>query len=49
MAEEKQTPEINDMITQDDTDVLRFVLENTRGTAPVSVYRQVDFSDDEAA
>ncbi len=49
MAEEKQTSEINDMITQDDTDVLRFVLENTRGATPVSVYRQADFSDDDTA
>lgn len=49
MAEEKQTLEIDDTLSPDDTDVLRFVLENTRGTSPVSVYNQADFSDDEVA
>jgi hypothetical protein len=49
MAEEKQTFEIDDTLSPDDTDVLRFVLENTRGTTPVSVYRQADFSDDDTA
>jgi hypothetical protein len=47
MAEEKQTFEIDDTISPDDTDVLRFVLENTRGSSPVSVYRQADFNDDD--
>lgn len=46
MAEEKQTPiiddEIRDTLTADDTDVLRYVLKNTRGIAPVSVYNQAD-------
>lgn len=49
MAEEKQTLEIDDTLSPDDTDVLRFVLENTRGTKPVSVYNQSDFLDDESA
>jgi hypothetical protein len=47
MAEEKQTFEIDDTISPDDTDVLRFVLENTRGSSPVSVYRQADFNADD--
>ena len=42
MAEEKQTEIINDTLTQDDTDMLRAVLqsEHTRGIAPVSLYNQ---------
>lgn len=45
MAEEKQTqPEELDILTQDDTDMLRAVLEDphSRGITPVSVYRQDD-------
>ncbi|MGB4761857.1 MAG: hypothetical protein WBP12_00705 [Candidatus Saccharimonas sp.] len=52
MAEEKQTPEnIDDTLSHDDTSVLRYVLEHTRGAAPVSVYNQsemFDFDEDEA-
>jgi hypothetical protein len=48
MAEEKQTFDIDDTLTADDTDVLRYVLENTRGIAPVALYNQADFTDDEA-
>ena len=33
----------------DDTDALRYVLKNTKGIAPVSVYREADYlaEDDE--
>ena len=44
MAEEKETfDEIDDTLGSDDTDALRYVLENTRGIAPVALYRQADF------
>ena len=48
MAEEKQTSEmITVTLTQDDTDVLRAVLESehSRGIAPVSLYREADFAE----
>ena len=52
MAEEKQThnaEQINDMLTSDDTDMLRRVLQDShsRGISPVSVYRQADALADE--
>ncbi len=49
MAEEKQTPE-SDNVNRDDVDVLRYVLKNVRGIAPVALYRQADFlvEDEEA-
>ena len=44
MAEEKQTEEldISDTLTQDDTDMLRAVLqsEHSRGIMPVALYNQ---------
>jgi hypothetical protein len=43
MAEEKQTLEIDDTLSPDDTDVLRAVLMSTRGIAPVAVYNQSQF------
>ena len=48
MAEEKQTPYIENTLTQDDTDVLRMVLESehARGISPVSIYRQSDYAED---
>lgn len=54
MAEEKQTEIIDDSLTQDDTDMLRAVLqsEHTRGIAPVSLYNQSEvlaFDDETAA
>ncbi len=52
MAEEKQT-QIDDTLTQDDTDMLRAVLlsAHSRGIAPVSVYNQSEVLafDEEAA
>jgi hypothetical protein len=47
MAEEKQTPEINDTLNRDDMDVLRAVLEDdhVRGITPVSVYRQAEIEE----
>ena len=47
MAEEKQTPYIDDTLTQDDTDMLREVLmsEHARGIAPVSIYREAEFAE----
>ena len=42
MAEEKQTPIVEE-VHHDDIDVLRYVLQNVRGTTPVSVYKQADF------
>lgn len=48
MAEEKQTSEIDDTLTTDDIDVLRTVLETTRGIAPVAVYNQAEFDVDPA-
>lgn len=41
--------EIDDTLDFDDTDALRYVLKNTKGIAPVSVYRQADYlaEDDE--
>ena len=47
MAEEKQTPDIDDTLSHDDIDVLRAVLQSTRGIAPVAVYNQSQF--DQAA
>jgi hypothetical protein len=48
MAEEKQTDYIDDTLTQDDTDVLREVLESehARGISPVSTYSEGSFSTD---
>jgi len=48
MAEEKQTDFIEDTLTQDDTDVLRAVLESehARGISPVSTYSQGSYSSD---
>lgn len=49
MAEETQTPEleqIDDTLTQDDTDTLRYVLKNTRGATAVSTYNQSLALDD---
>jgi hypothetical protein len=48
MAEEKQTEYIEDTLTQDDTDMLRAVLqsEHARGISPVSTYRQGDLVED---
>lgn len=48
MAEEKQTNYIEDTLTQDDTDVLRAVLqsEHARGIAPVSMYHQGDLVEE---
>lgn len=47
MAEEKQIDTIDDTLSQDDTDVLRQVLqsEHCRGIGPVSVYQQVEFEN----
>lgn len=49
MAEEKQTEEmsVNDTLNADDTSMLRAVLHcaNSRGIAPVSVYRQAEFDE----
>jgi hypothetical protein len=47
MAEEKQTPEAAH-INIDDVDVLRVVLKNVHGIAPVSLYNQADCIDDTA-
>lgn len=47
MAEEKQTPQIDDTLSREDTSVLRYVLEHTRGATPVSVYDQAQIFDDE--
>jgi len=52
MAEEKQTLEVrsvDDMMSQEDTLMLRAVLRdcNSRGVAPVSVYRPTDYEDGE--
>lgn len=46
MAEEKQTP-ARDVahINLDDIDVLRYVLQNVHGIAPVSIYSQADFDE----
>lgn len=49
MAEEKQTDfTIDDTLTQDDTYVLREVLESehSRGISPVSTYRQTDLVEE---
>ncbi len=56
MAEEKQIAEeemVDDTLSQDDTDVLREVLESehSRGITPVSLYNQseaLDFDGEEA-
>lgn len=46
MAEEKQTFDSEPAhINLDDMDVLRFVLKNVQGIAPVSVYSQADFDE----
>ncbi len=52
MNDENETPmqqEIDDTLDFDDTDALRYVLKNTKGIAPVSVYREADYlaEDDE--
>ena len=47
MAEEKQTPEIDDTLNHDDTSALRYVLEHTRGASAVSMYNQDPIFDDE--
>ncbi len=48
MAEEKPTPQINDTLSHDDTSVLRYVLEHTKGATPVSLYNQAEiFAEDE--
>lgn len=47
MAEEKQTLKIDDTLSADDMDVLQYVLKNTQGAAPVSLYRQADFDEAE--
>ena len=47
MAEEKQTPEIDDTLSRDDTDTLRYVIEHTRGATAVSLYNQAEIFDDE--
>ena len=48
MAEEKQTEYIEDTLTQDDTDMLRAVLqsEHARGISPVSTYHQGGLVED---
>ncbi|MEO8691723.1 MAG: hypothetical protein ABI397_02950 [Candidatus Saccharimonas sp.] len=46
MAEEKQTPEIVesvDVMTSDDTDMLRYVIEHTQGTSAVS-FAPIDYN-----
>lgn len=48
MAEEKQTPETAH-INIDDVDVLRFVLKNVQGIAPVSLYNQADYAGEDEA
>lgn len=46
MAEEKQTPSRDVAhINLDDLDVLRYVLQNVHGIAPVSIYSQADFDE----
>ena len=42
MAEETQTPQVDDTLTHDDMDMLRAVLEDehSRGMTAVSVYNQ---------
>lgn len=48
MAEEKPTSQIDDTLSREDTSVLRYVLEHTRGATPVSVYDQAEiFPEDE--
>jgi Tfp pilus assembly ATPase PilU len=49
MAEEKQTPEIDDTLSKDDIDMLRAVLEDShsRGMTPVSLYQQSDLTPEE--
>ncbi|AGL62281.1 MAG: hypothetical protein WAW62_03045 [Candidatus Saccharimonas aalborgensis] len=52
MNDKNETPmqqEIDDTLDFDDTDALRYVLKNTKGIAPVSVYREADYlaEDDE--
>lgn len=52
MNNENETPmqqDIDDTLDFDDTDALRYVLKNTKGIAPVSVYREADYlaEDDE--
>lgn len=47
MAESTPTPEqIDDTLNQEDTDVLRYVLETTRGVSAVSLYNQ-SFADED--
>lgn len=46
MAEEKQTAQHDTAhINLDDMDVLRYVLKNVQGIAPVSTYTQADFDE----
>ena len=47
MAEEKQTPEIDDTLSHDDTSMLRYVLMHTRGASAVSMYDPEPVFDDE--
>lgn len=49
MAEEKQTPEIKDTLTEDDMHMLRVVLQDShsRGVAPVSLYNPAEFLPEE--
>lgn len=49
MAEEKQTLEIDDTLSQGDIDMLREVLEDehSRGMTPVSVYNQAELTLEE--
>lgn len=49
MAEEKQTPEINEELGSDDTAMLRAVLRSNyaRNIMPVAVYHQADYDAEE--
>lgn len=40
------TNTIIDELTEDDNDVLRYVLKNVRGSYPDSPYRQTDFIEE---
>lgn len=47
MAEEKQTQSHESAhVNLDDVDVLRYVLKNVQGIAPVSTYSQADFDQE---
>lgn len=41
-----QTQITTDGLTNDDLDVLQYVLENVRGSYPDSPYRQADYDDE---